>query len=95
MRRAILYVCALSVAFGSPNRALGDSMIVKTGQGKVRGKTINNGKVRAYLGLPYAAPPIGDFAMEIAPRRRFAGHSLRDATNYLARAALRMTPFLT
>ena len=33
---------------------------VKTEQGKVHGKTINDGKVRAFLGLPYAAPPVGD-----------------------------------
>ncbi len=37
-----------------------DSLKVKTEQGKVVGKTINNGKVRAFLGLPYAAPPVGD-----------------------------------
>jgi hypothetical protein len=30
------------------------SLTVKTGQGKVRGKTINDGKVKAFLGLPYA-----------------------------------------
>jgi carboxylesterase type B len=33
---------------------------VKTEQGKAQGKTINDGKVKAFLGLPYAAPPVGD-----------------------------------
>jgi para-nitrobenzyl esterase len=33
---------------------------IKTEQGTVAGKTINDGKVRAFLGLPYAAPPVGE-----------------------------------
>ena len=40
--------------------ACADSLTVKTEQGKVQGKTINDGKVRAFLGLPYAAPPVGE-----------------------------------
>ncbi len=35
-------------------------LTVKTEQGIVQGKTINDGKVNAFLGLPYAAPPVGD-----------------------------------
>jgi para-nitrobenzyl esterase len=40
--------------------AEGPVLEIKTEQGKVLGKTINDGKVRAFLGLPYAAPPVGD-----------------------------------
>ncbi len=34
-------------------------MLVRTAQGQLRGKLIHDGRVRAYLGIPYAAPPVG------------------------------------
>ena len=37
-----------------------DSLTIKTEDGKVHGKLINSGAVRAFQGLPYAAPPVGD-----------------------------------
>jgi para-nitrobenzyl esterase len=40
--------------------AKADSLVVKTEEGKVHGKLINNGLVRAFQGIPYAAPPVGD-----------------------------------
>ena len=55
--------CALAVAgvvLGVSAAGYADSLAVKTEQGKVHGKTINDGKVNAFLGLPYAAPPVGD-----------------------------------
>jgi para-nitrobenzyl esterase len=36
-----------------------ESVTVQIEQGKIQGKPINNGAVQAYLGIPYAAPPIG------------------------------------
>jgi para-nitrobenzyl esterase len=36
-----------------------DPLIVQIAQGKIRGKAINGGTVRAFLGVPYAAPPLG------------------------------------
>lgn len=86
MLRTILYMCALLVALGSPDCVLGDSMTVKTEQGKVHGKTINNGNVRAFLSLPYAAPPIGDLRWK-PPAPPLRWHGLRDATSYGARCA--------
>ena len=55
---AVLMLAGLAPAFASSAPA--DSLKVKTASGEVQGKTINSGKVRAFLGLPYAAPPIGD-----------------------------------
>ncbi|MDE3148677.1 MAG: carboxylesterase family protein, partial [Acidobacteriota bacterium] len=55
-------MCALAIvglALGLATPAHAASLTVKTAQGKVHGKTINGGKVRAFLGLPYAAPPVG------------------------------------
>lgn len=54
-------VCALAIAAGAPavhmpGRA--HPLVVKTEQGRVRGKYINNRQVRAFLGIPYAAPPV-------------------------------------
>ncbi len=46
----------LCIAFA----AHADNLTVKTADGKVHGKTLNNGKVRAFEGIPYAAPPVGD-----------------------------------
>jgi len=34
--------------------------LVETTQGKVQGTTMDQGKVKAFLGLPYAAPPVGE-----------------------------------
>jgi para-nitrobenzyl esterase len=42
----------------------------------LHGKTINDGKVKAFLGLPYAAPPVGDLrwkAPEPRPNGRACG----------------------
>ena len=70
--------CSLSV------RA--ESLTVKTEQGKVRGKAINDGKVKAFLGLPYAAPPVGDLRWKAPqPASKWSGE--RDATKYGAHCA--------
>jgi len=60
------------------------SLNLKTEQGKVHGKLINDGKVRAFLGMPYAAPPVGDLRWKApAPPAQWKG--VRDATNFGAR----------
>ena len=61
-----------------------DSLTVKTAQGKAQGKTINEGKVKAFLGLPYAAPPVGDLRWK-APAPAAPWKGVRDATHYGAR----------
>ena len=61
-----------------------DSLTVKTEQGKAQGKTINEGRVRAFLGLPYAAPPVGDLRWK-APEKPAGWQGVRDATYYRAR----------
>jgi para-nitrobenzyl esterase len=73
----LLGVCATSGA---------DPLTVKTEQGKVHGKTINDGKVRAWLGLPYGAPPVGDLRWKAPqPAAKWSGD--RDATKYGAHCA--------
>ena len=82
-------VCALALAgmtlgFTTPVHA--DSLTVKTEQGKVHGKSINDGRVNAYLGLPYAAPPVGDLRWK-APEAPLKWKGNRDATKFGAHCA--------
>ena len=55
-------------------------------QGKVEGKLISDGKVRAFLGLPYAAPPVARLRWK-APEPPAAWQGVRDATKFGARCA--------
>ena len=76
----------LALLLGLFASASADTLTVKTEQGKVHGKTINDGKVNAYLGLPYAAPPTGDLRWKAPqPSAKWTGE--RDATKYGARCA--------
>ncbi len=74
-----LLAVVLLLAISAPVHA--DSLTVKTSQGKVHGKTINDGKVRAFLGIPYAAPPVGDLRWK-APAPPVKWKGTRDATKY-------------
>jgi para-nitrobenzyl esterase len=63
-----------------------DPLTVKTAQGEVHGKTINEGQVKAFLGIPYAAPPVGNLRWRApAPPARWKG--VRDATAFGAHCA--------
>ena len=63
-----------------------DPLVVKTEQGKAQGKSINDGKVLAWLGLPYAAPPTGGLRWK-APQSPSRWSGLRDATKFGAHCA--------
>jgi para-nitrobenzyl esterase len=54
---------------------------VKTTQGEAAGKWIRNGKEKAFLGLPYAAPPIGNLRWK-APQQPASWRGTRDATSF-------------
>jgi para-nitrobenzyl esterase len=58
--------------------------VVETSLGKAQGKTLNAGKVKAFLGLPYAAPPVGELRWK-SPAPPLPWKGLRDATNFGAR----------
>jgi para-nitrobenzyl esterase len=81
--------CALAVAgltLGLSMFAYADSLTVKIEQGKVHGKTINDGKVKAFLGLPYAAAPVGDLRWK-APEPPAKWKGERDAAKFGAHCA--------
>ncbi|MGP8252218.1 MAG: carboxylesterase/lipase family protein [Terracidiphilus sp.] len=84
MRPRFFVICAAVVScflLGFSVTASADPLKVKTAQGKVHGKTINDGKVRAFLGLPYAAPPVGDLRWK-APQPAAKWKGARDATKF-------------
>jgi para-nitrobenzyl esterase len=89
MQLGMKVACALAVAglvLGLSTALHADSLAVKTEQGKVQGKTINDGKVKAFLGLPYAAPPVGDLRWK-APEPAAKWKGVRDATKFGAHCA--------
>src|SRR5271163_5241010 len=80
----VLSMAGLALALAANLHA--DPLTIKTKQGKVHGKTLNEGKVNAFLGLPYAAPPVGDLRWkDPQPPAKWKGD--RDATNYGAHCA--------
>jgi para-nitrobenzyl esterase len=85
---ALKAACALAAAalLGLSMTATADPLTVKTEQGKVHGKTLNSDKVRAWLGLPYAAPPVGDLRWK-APQPVAKWKGERDATKFGAHCA--------
>jgi para-nitrobenzyl esterase len=85
MRINVRIVCALAVAGLVaellPAQVHSNSLTVRTIQGKVHGKAINGGKVKAFLGLPYAAPPVGELRWK-APEPPSKWSGMRDATRF-------------
>jgi len=61
--------------------ASADSLVVDVAQGKIRGKLLHDGKVRAYLGVPYAAPPLGSLRWA-PPHPATPWEGVLDATQY-------------
>src|SRR5579871_3414896 len=59
-RVAAVSLTAAVLAAASVAAHAADPLTIKTADGKVHGKVINEGKVRAFQGIPYAAPPIGN-----------------------------------
>jgi len=89
MQLGLKAACALAVAglaLGLAVAAHADPLTVKTEQGKVKGKTINDGKVRAFLGLPYAEPPVGDLRWK-APEPPAKWKGDRDGTTFAPHCA--------
>src|SRR6204780_1739012 len=77
--RVALGVC-LALAFVVPQRTLAAiSDPVKTNAGLVSGVTLNSG-VRAFKGIPFAAPPVGSLRWkEPQPAARWEGVRKADA----------------
>jgi len=57
---------------------------VKTTAGVVKGATTEDGKIRVYKGIPFAAPPVGELRWA-APKPAAAWQGAREATEFGAR----------
>ena len=59
-------------------------LVIKTDKGKVQGKMSADGRARAFLGIPYAAPPVGPLRWKPPqPARKWEG--ARQATSFGSR----------
>jgi para-nitrobenzyl esterase len=72
----------ISLGFTATARA--DRPTVQVTEGSAQGRVLAGGKVKAFFGLPYAAPPVGD-ARWRAPEAPKAWTGMLDATRYGAR----------
>lgn len=75
-------ITALAIVASAP--AAGGPPTVTIAQRKLAGKLISEGKIRAFLGLPYAAPPIGPLRWK-APQVPAGWQGVRDATMFRSR----------
>jgi para-nitrobenzyl esterase len=61
-----------------------EPLVAKTESGSVKGKLSTDGKTNVFLGIPYAAPPVGALRWK-PPQPPAAWTGVRDATNYGSR----------
>jgi para-nitrobenzyl esterase len=72
-------LAAAIVLFGAPSSGASSAPQVKTDSGAVEGKQVDG--VTAFLGIPYAAPPVGDLRWKPpAPAAKWSG--IRKATEF-------------
>ena len=69
---------------GSMASAVASDLEVKTDRGKVEGKLAEDGKVRDFLGIPYAMPPTGTLRWK-APQPAAKWHGIRQTTSFGSR----------
>ncbi|MGH9407135.1 MAG: carboxylesterase/lipase family protein [Terriglobia bacterium] len=79
--RIVLWAAAVPVLL-SPARAA--TLTVKTDKGEVHGLTSANGRVREFLGIPYAAPPVGNLRWA-PPRAAAKWRGVKEATSFGSR----------
>lgn len=79
--RSILLVTVLFALASAAASAANKPPLVKTDTGKVRGKLSTDGQVRAFLGIPYAAPPVGPLRWQ-PPQPAEKWHGVRDASDF-------------
>jgi len=82
--RTILAVATVSLTLSISTPAIAFPPTAKTAQGTAQGQPAADGKTIAFLGLPYAAPPIGDLRFR-PPAPPAAWKGLRDATQFAHR----------
>jgi para-nitrobenzyl esterase len=74
-----LAVCALAMPV-----LASDDLAIKTDRGRIQGKMSEDGKARDFLGIPFAAPPIGPLRWK-PPQPAAKWHGVRQATSFGSR----------
>ncbi len=82
--KAMFALAVAGFALMASRPVMADSLTVKTEQGKVHGKMMANGKVKGFLGIPYAAPPVAALRWK-APEPAAKWKGAREATAYGSR----------
>ena len=73
---------ALTLFTAVPLTAYASSpLVVKTGKGEVRGAFTTDGQARAFKGIPFAAPPVGELRWQ-PPQPAASWKGVRDATQF-------------
>jgi para-nitrobenzyl esterase len=81
---ATLAGCSAAASTASPGQGSGRAAIVRTADGMVRGKAA--GATAEYLGIPYAAPPVGALRWQ-PPHPVAPWHGIRQVTSFAAHCA--------
>jgi para-nitrobenzyl esterase len=81
LQYAAVGVTALAVAL--PSQA-SNPLVIKTDQGKVHGKMSADNQTRDFLGIPFAAPPVGPLRWK-APQPAAKWQGVRQATSFGSR----------
>lgn len=83
---AALVVASLSSQAADQNRVAAKAapLFVKTDKGEIHGKMSEDGIVRTFLGIPYAAPPVGPLRWK-PPQSSQEWRGLREATAFGSR----------
>ena len=80
MKRTLRFAFALFTA--APVAAYASHpLVVKTDKGNIRGALTTDGQVRAFKGIPFAAPPVGDLRWR-PPQPASGWKGIRDATQF-------------
>jgi para-nitrobenzyl esterase len=80
MTRTLRFALALFTAVPLAAYAA-NPLVVKTDKGEVRGTLTTDGQVRAFKGIPFAAPPVGDLRWQ-PPQPAASWKDVRDATQF-------------
>lgn len=84
LARNIIVTLIVSFAYSlihAPAAQAADQLKVKISQGKVEGKLSTDGQIREFLGIPYAAPPVGPLRWK-PPQPAPKWHGVRSATTF-------------
>ncbi|HEX3965507.1 MAG TPA: carboxylesterase family protein [Trebonia sp.] len=87
---AAALIAGAGAAAASPGAGPGRSPVVGTADGRVQGKSA--GATAEYLGIPYAAPPVGALRWQ-PPHPAASWHGIREAASFAPHCAQPASPF--